>query len=75
MALLTSWTLGDMAELLAQQIELETDYCEACGIVEVQNEKYCGHCANDIVAWLYGAYWDTQAEGYMEALTLQEGLS
>lgn len=72
MASLTSWTLGDMAELVAKA--LTQSYCEACQVVEVdRNDKYCDKCADDIATYLYAAYYDSLAQEYMEAIAAEEG--
>lgn len=76
---MTSWTVADLAELTSKAIDLmavaEPVYCEHCGIVEIAVvDKYCSACANEICEYLYGAYYDTLAEEYMEVLRVQEGL-
>lgn len=64
-----SWTVGDLAELTAQAVQIAEQnlqqYCEHCGVV-VTTEQYCDGCVTDIINWLLWDDYTQQEQWFFE---------
>ena len=68
------FTIGDLSEMVCQQVVVEV-YCADCGVIAVNDgDKYCLNCAQVICDYLFDIEMDKLAEAVKEKLAIEKGL-
>jgi hypothetical protein len=80
MAHITSWSVGNLAGLIALSCtvtEIGPQYCRRCSVVAVEHVGYCAGCCRDMTAQALLAeteYTDAMAEIYADQDRCEKGL-